>query len=202
MKKSTLFPVFACALSLCLALPAAADTVAEVKDDLGIGVGARIDLVPASSFKASGGGMSNTEDGKFGAGFGVVSDYRIIKYFKAGLEFMYYTVKSEKARDRGGVTGFGPRLTGMYPILEVGPFDAINPYAFLTMGYSHYSPGGENATSRSGFWYQVGGGAEALFGDFGVYVELAYEGSAMEEKEQIDMSYSAFGMGFGAKYYF
>jgi opacity protein-like surface antigen len=189
-------------LILGLASPAAADTVAQVESDLGIGVGARIDLVPASSFKSSGGGSSQSEDGKFGAGFGLVSDYRVLRYLKAGLELTYYTVKSEHAQNRDGLFGIGPRVTGQFPFEDIGPLDALTPYAFLTLGYNRYSPGGEGSISRNGFWYQIGAGAEVMFGDFGAFVELAYEGSAMEDKQQVGLSYSAFGMGFGAKYYF
>jgi hypothetical protein len=181
-------------VSSALAAPAGAG--------LGLDVGTRIDMVPASSFKASAGGNSQSYDGEFGAGFGLVSNYRILEYLKAGVELMYYTLKDEDAKDRTGLFGLGSRITGLVPFEQVGPLDAVKPYGFITLGYNHYSPGTEGSDSRNGFWFQAGAGAEVMFGRFSAFLELAYEGSSLEEKQQTEVSYSAFGMGVGAKVYF
>jgi len=158
-----------------------------------IGVGGRIDLVLASSYKVSTAAGSFSGDGDFGAGFGLVADYKLMDFFKVGFDFTYYTVKSEGASDRDGLIAMGPRAIGCYAIQEVGPFDAITPYAFLTMGFGHYT-GGEG---KSGFWIVGGAGGEWLFGSFGAFLELSYGGNIMD-----NLTYTGFGMAVGGKYYF
>jgi hypothetical protein len=178
-------------------------TIHKKTGGMGISAGARLDLVPASKFKAEGGGSSQTTDGEFGAGFGVVSSWQLYEHLSVGLEFMYYTLKQENAQDRDGITDFGPRITANYPLENIGPLDLLVPYAYLSLGLSSFSPGASGAESRTGFWLQFGGGGEIIFkNNIGVFAELGYNASFLGEKNGIDMSYSSFGMAFGAKYYF
>jgi hypothetical protein len=159
-------------------------------EGMGIGIGGRIDLVFDGNYAPDGGGDYDTN---FGAGFGLVADYKVWDYIKVGLDITYYTLKLKGANSRDGLFTMGPRVIGMYEIHNVGPLSALVPYGFLTMGYAYFDGG----DGESGFWIVGGGGCEAQFGSFGVFLEMSYGGAIGE-----DGTITGFGMATGGKFYF
>ncbi len=160
-----------------------------------LSAGARLDVLPLSQYSVSESGFNASSDGAFAFGASLSGEIRVVDFFKLGLDLGYFSVKADGASSRDSMFNLGARFTGLYPIAMSGVMTSLNPYGFLSSGYSLYIP--SSGDSSHGFWIAGGAGLEMVFGSVGAFAELSYGASMFDS-----FKYKALDMAFGARLHF